>query len=66
VAELSLAKLAMYPEVLRLVAPRGTNAALDALAAKQHTTRSEVVRRVLYREVESNGLQLAQPERVPA
>jgi hypothetical protein len=54
----------MYPEVLRLVAPLGTNAALDALAAKQHTSRSEVVRRVLWREVERNGLQL--PERVPA
>jgi predicted transcriptional regulator len=47
-----------FPEVLRLVAPRGINAALDELAAKQHTTRSEVVRRALLREVEANGVQL--------
>jgi predicted transcriptional regulator len=48
-----------YPEVIRFIAPAGISRALDELAGRQHTTRSEVVRRVLVREVEAAGLQLA-------
>jgi metal-responsive CopG/Arc/MetJ family transcriptional regulator len=52
-----------FPERLNLQAPRGLGRALDEIAAKQHSTRSEVVRRVLLRELEANGLHL---ERVQA
>jgi hypothetical protein len=45
-----------YPETLRLHAPKGINAALDVLAGRQQTTRSEVVRQVLMRECEVQGL----------
>jgi hypothetical protein len=53
-----------FPERMHLLTPRGLGRALDTIAAKQHTTRSEVIRRTLLREVESNGVQLAVAERV--
>jgi predicted transcriptional regulator len=53
----------IFPERLYLQAPRGLNRALDELAWKQRTTRAEVVRRALMREVESNGVPLDEPER---
>jgi hypothetical protein len=45
-------------------APSGLNRALDELAARQRTTRSELVRRVLIREAEAAGVKL--DERMPA
>jgi predicted transcriptional regulator len=48
-----------FPERLSLQAPRGLGRALDELAGRQHSTRSEVVRRTLLREVEAAGLKLA-------
>ena len=48
-----------FPETLRMVAPRGTCAALDELADRRHIgSRSELMRQVLLREVEANGLKL--------
>ena len=49
----------VFPERLHLVAPRGISAALDELASRQHRTKSEIVRQVILRELEANGLQLA-------
>jgi metal-responsive CopG/Arc/MetJ family transcriptional regulator len=53
-----------FPERLFLQGPRGLNRALDELAARQRTTRSELVRRALMREVENAGVSLPEPERV--
>lgn len=52
-----------YPEVLRLKGPKGMSWALDAVAARELTSRSELVRRWLRQELESRGLQLAEPAR---
>ncbi|MGC1180553.1 MAG: ribbon-helix-helix protein, CopG family [Methyloceanibacter sp.] len=49
----------VFPERFNLKVPQGFSRALAELADKQHTTRSEVVRQALLREVEANGLQLA-------
>jgi len=54
-----------FPERLHSRVPEGLGRALDAIAARQHTTKSEVVRRTLLRELEANGLQLA-PEPLEA
>ena len=53
----------VFPGRLLVQTPVGLNQALDELAAKQHTTRSEVVRRALMREVEVNGVSFGEPER---
>jgi hypothetical protein len=53
----------VFPERLYLQALRGLNRALDTLASRQRTTRAEVVRRALMREVESNGVPIGEPER---
>ena len=53
-----------FPEVVHVQAPSGLNRALDELAARQRTTRSELVRRVLIREAEAAGVKLE--ERMPA
>jgi hypothetical protein len=37
----------VLPEILRVLLPAGTNRVLDDLAAKEHTTRAEWVRRNL-------------------
>ena len=52
-----------FPERFNMKMPAGLGRALGELATRQHTTRSEFVRRALIREVESNGVQLAEPER---
>jgi hypothetical protein len=54
----------IFPERLYLQAPQGLSSALDKLAARQRTSRSELVRRALMREVEANGLSLGEPEQV--
>jgi hypothetical protein len=51
-----------FPERFNMKMPAGLGPALGELATRQHTTRSELVRRALMREVESNGVQLAEPE----
>jgi hypothetical protein len=53
-----------FPEVVYVQAPAGLNRALDQVAAKQHTTRSELVRRTLMREVATAGVALDEPSRV--
>ena len=50
-----------FPERLGLRLPRGLGDALAEVAARQHTTRSEVIRQTLIREVEAHGLTL-EPE----
>lgn len=47
-----------FQEILHQRVPAGFNAALQELAAQQHTTRSEVVRQALLREVRNAGLEL--------
>jgi len=44
--------------------PVGLNQALNELAAGQRTTRSEIVRRALMREVADAGVQIGEPEKV--
>jgi hypothetical protein len=53
-----------FPERLEVLGPRGLVRALAVLADRQHTTRSEVVRRALLREIEVNGVQLATARQV--
>ena len=36
-----------FPELLQLKLPRGTNAALDELAKRQHRTKSEFARQAI-------------------
>jgi hypothetical protein len=50
-----------FPETVRLVAPAGMSAALDELAGRQHTTRSELVRQTLLVALTTAGVSL--PER---
>jgi hypothetical protein len=53
----------IFPVNLKIAVPEGLPQALTALAARQHTKRSDFIRRVLLREVEAAGVQLVEPER---
>jgi Ribbon-helix-helix protein, copG family len=53
-----------FPGRLLVQTPIGLNKALDELAARQRTTRSELVRRALMREVADAGVQIGEPEKV--
>ena len=51
----------MYPDLVKFRAPRGMTAALALAARRRHTTLSEMVRRILLRELELYGLTLDEP-----
>jgi hypothetical protein len=45
-----------FPELLQLKLPRGTNAALDELAKRQHRTKSDIARQALLHALALNDL----------
>jgi plasmid stability protein len=47
------------PETLRVKAPAGLHAALQVVAAAHHQTAAEMVRQVLLRHLEAEGVRLA-------
>ena len=51
----------IFPERLYLRVPEGLGRALDRAARQNHTTRSELVRQTLFRELSSRGVEF-QPE----
>jgi hypothetical protein len=46
----------IFPEELRIKAPRGACAAIDLAAARKYTCRSEYVRQALLRCLEADGV----------
>jgi hypothetical protein len=53
----------VLPEILRVLLPAGTNRVLDTLAAKEHTTRAEWVRRnLVLPTVKANGVPAPQKD----
>jgi hypothetical protein len=48
----------IFPEDLRVKAPRGSRDAIAAAAQRQHTTRSEWIRQSLLRALEADGVKL--------
>jgi hypothetical protein len=48
----------IFPENLRLKAPRGLREAIAAAAERNNTTQSEWLRRAILRELETVGLRL--------
>ena len=54
----------LSPLVLVCLIFSGLSWPLDELAARQQTTRSELVRRALMREVADAGVQIGEPEKV--
>jgi hypothetical protein len=65
--EVKLKTKGRFPEQLAVCAPPGFNAALAALADKQHRTKTEVARQAILKDLEANGVKLgAEPDRVPA
>jgi hypothetical protein len=53
----------LFPASLYVQVPAGLPEALTAVAARQHTKRSDFVRQVLIREIEAAGVSLPDPER---
>jgi hypothetical protein len=47
-----------YPETIRVRAPLGLHAAIQVAAAKRHTSSAELVRQVLLRHLEEQGVRL--------
>ena len=52
----------IFPERLYLEGPRGLNRALDELDSKQRTTRSELIRCSLMRQILDAGVLLNEPD----
>jgi hypothetical protein len=53
----------VLPEILRVLLPAGTNRVLDTLAAQEHTTRAEWVRRnLVLPAVKANGVPAPQKD----
>ena len=48
----------IFPEDLRVKAPRGSREAIAAAAQRRHTTQSEWIRQSLLRALEADGVQL--------
>jgi hypothetical protein len=64
---MSVSTKGRFPELLQVAVPRGTLRALDRLATRVHSTRSEVARQPIMRQLEAAGVKLvAEPDRVLA
>jgi hypothetical protein len=48
-----------FPEALRLRAPAGMNAAVEAAARRHHTSGPEWIRQALLRSLQAEGLRLS-------
>ena len=48
----------IFPEDLRVKAPRGSREAIAAAAERRHTTQSEWIRQALLRCLEADGVKL--------
>ena len=48
----------IFPEDLRVKAPRGSRQAIAAAAQRRHTTQSEWIRQALIRALEADGVRL--------
>jgi hypothetical protein len=48
----------LFPEELRVKAPRGSCEAIDLAADRKHTSRSEYVRQGVIRSLEADGVKL--------
>jgi hypothetical protein len=48
----------IFPEDLRVKAPRGSREAIAAAAQRRHTTQSEWIRQSLLRALEADGVRL--------
>ena len=48
----------IFPEDLRVKAPRGSREAIAAAARRRHTTQSEWIRQSLLRALEADGVRL--------
>ncbi len=48
----------IFPEDLRVKAPRGSREAIAAAAQRKHTTKSEWIRQSLLRALEADGVKL--------
>jgi hypothetical protein len=48
----------IFPEDLRIKAPRGSRQAIAAAAQRKHTTKSEWIRQSLLRALEADGVKL--------
>ena len=48
----------IFPEDLRVKAPRGSREAIAAAAERKHTTQSEWIRQSLLRTLEADGVRL--------
>ena len=48
----------IFPEDLRVKAPRGSREAIAAAAQRKHTTQSEWIRQSLFRALEADGVRL--------
>jgi hypothetical protein len=48
----------IFPEDLRVKAPRGSRQAISAAAQRKHTTKSEWIRQSILRALEADGVKL--------
>jgi metal-responsive CopG/Arc/MetJ family transcriptional regulator len=55
-----------FPEELRVKAPRGACQAIDLVAERKHTSRSEYVRQAVLTRLEADGVRLQRGQVVAA
>jgi hypothetical protein len=51
-----------FPELIRVRSPRGMQAALQAAAARRHTSPAEVVRQAVLQALRADGIDLRDTE----
>jgi hypothetical protein len=55
-----------FPERFNMKMPAGMRRALGEVAARRHTTPSELVRQALLTEIAAAGVKLSEPEKIHA